>query len=204
MDSIKTIQELIQCYKKLPGIGFKTAERLAYATLNLSEDEKREFISAFEASIHNVKRCEICGSFYEEDDSCPICSDSTRDHSLLLVVADSKDIFSIEKTKGYHGMYFSLNGTLSPLKNKTPEQIGIPQLKHLVESQNIKEVILALPTDLEGETTALYIANLYKHNPNINISKLANGIPIGTNLEYLDNMTLRYSIQGRTIYDKGE
>lgn len=202
METIKTIQELISAYKKLPGIGFKTAERLAHATLDLTNEEREDFINALTDANLNVHKCPNCGSYFEE--ACPVCSDPTRDNSLLLVVSSSKDILSIEKTNGYKGLYFSLKGTLSPLKNKTPDVIGIPQLKEQVAKNNTKEIILALPTDLEGETTALYIANIYKNNSDIHVSKLANGIPIGTNLEYLDNLTISSSIKGRIQLNKGD
>ena len=201
MEAIKTIQDLIECYKKLPGIGFKTAERLAYATLHLTAEDRNRFILALTDANEKVQKCPKCGTFF--DDQCPICSDLNRDHSVLLVVSDSKDILSIEKTNGYHGEYFSLKGTLSPLKNRTPEEIGIPQLKQRVEKEGIKEIILALPTDLEGETTAMYLANIYRVNPNVSITKLANGIPIGTDLEYLDNMTITSSLKGRVNLKKG-
>ena len=202
MENIKTIEELIECYRKLPGIGLKTAERLSYATLNLSMEDREKFIAVLDECNTHVKKCPNCGTFY--DDVCPICSDPTRDRHTLLVVSDSKDILSIEKTNGYDGGYFSLNGTLSPLKNRTPEVIGIPSLKKRVEENQVTEIILALPTDVEGETTALYIANLFKKQPDINVSKLANGIPIGTNLEYLDNMTITSSIKGRIRLNEGE
>ena len=201
MEAIKTIQDLIECYKKLPGIGFKTAERLAYATLHLTAEDRNRFILALTDANATVQKCPKCGTFF--DDQCPICSDLNRDHSVLLVVSDSKDILSIEKTNGYHGEYFSLKGTLSPLKNRTPEEIGIPQLKQRVEKEGIKEIILALPTDLEGETTAMYLANIYRDNPDVSITKLANGIPIGTDLEYLDNMTITSSLKGRVSLKKG-
>ena len=201
MEAIKTIQDLIECYKKLPGIGFKTAERLAYATLHLTAEDRNRFILALTDANEKVQKCPKCGTFF--DDQCPICSDLNRDHSVLLVVSDSKDILSIEKTNGYHGEYFSLKGTLSPLKNRTPEEIGIPQLKQRVEKEGIKEIILALPTDLEGETTAMYLANIYRDNPEVSITKLANGIPIGTDLEYLDNMTITSSLKGRVSLKKG-
>ena len=201
MEAIKTIQDLIECYKKLPGIGFKTAERLAYATLHLTAEDRNRFILALTDANEKVQKCPKCGTFF--DDQCPICSDLNRDHSVLLVVSDSKDILSIEKTNGYHGEYFSLKGTLSPLKNRTPEEIGIPQLKQRVEEEGIKEIILALPTDLEGETTAMYLANIYRDNPDVSITKLANGIPIGTDLEYLDNMTITSSLKGRVSLKKG-
>ena len=201
MEAIKTIQDLIECYKKLPGIGFKTAERLAYATLHLTAEDRNRFILALTDANETVQKCPKCGTFF--DDQCPICSDLNRDHSVLLVVSDSKDILSIEKTNGYHGEYFSLKGTLSPLKNRTPEEVGIPQLKQRVEKEGIKEIILALPTDLEGETTAMYLANIYRDNPDVSITNLANGIPIGTDLEYLDNMTITSSLKGRVSLKKG-
>ena len=201
MEAIKTIQDLIECYKKLPGIGFKTAERLAYATLHLTAEDRNRFILALTDANEKVQKCPKCGTFF--DDQCPICSDLNRDHSVLLVVSDSKDILSIEKTNGYHGEYFSLKGTLSPLKNRTPEEIGIPQLKQRIKKEGIKEIILALPTDLEGETTAMYLANIYRDNPDVSITKLANGIPIGTDLEYLDNMTITSSLKGRVSLKKG-
>ncbi len=203
MEPIKTILDLIECYKKLPGVGIRTAERLAYATLNLSKEEQDAFIKAFEEVETKVKRCPNCGTYY--DDKCPICSDRSRDKSTLLIVKDSKDILSIEKTKGYKGRYFTLKGTLSPLRNLSPDDIGIPELKARVERDHVKEIILALPTDLEGETTTLYIASLYKNDPNRHVSKLANGIPRGTNLEYLDNLTITSSLKGRIqLNDKGE
>ena len=201
METIKTIQDLIECYKKLPGIGFKTAARLAYATLHLTAEDRNRFILALTDANEKVQKCPKCGTFF--DDQCPICSDLNRDHSVLLVVADIKDILASEKTNGYHGEYFSLKGTLSPLKNRTPEEIGIPQLKQRVEKEGIKEIILALPTDLEGETTAMYLANIYRDNPDVSITKLANGIPIGTDLEYLDNMTITSSLKGRVSLKKG-
>lgn len=203
MEQIKTVQDLIECYKKLPGVGYRTAERLAYATLNLSKEDKDAFIEAFEEAETKVKKCPNCGTYYDEE--CPICSDPKRDKTTLLVVKDSKDILSIEKTNGYKGGYFTLKGTLSPLKNRNPEDIGIPELKKRVEEDKVKEIILALPTDLEGETTSFYIASLYKKDPERHVSKLANGIPMGTNLEYLDNLTITSSLKGRIqLNDKGD
>lgn len=202
METIKTIQDLIDSYKKLPGIGYKTAERLAYATLHLTDADRDTFIQALQDASFKVKRCPRCGTFFDEE--CPICSNPNRDHNLLLVVADSKDILSIEKTNGYQGYYFSLKGTLSPLRNKTPESIGINELKQRVKEDHVKEIILALPTDLEGETTTLYIANLYKNSEDVHVSKLANGIPIGTNLEYLDNLTITSSLRARISLNEGE
>ena len=195
MELIETVKELLESYKKLPGIGSKTAERLAYATLRLSKQDREAFISAFNNVDAKVKLCPQCGIYYETN--CPICSDPKRNHSLLLVVSDSKDILSIEKTGVYEGLYFTLKGNLSPLKNKTAKDIGIDILTNRVKNEHINEVILALPTSLEGETTALYIAKSLSSLKGVKVSRLAYGIPIGTNLEYLDEMTISQSLKGR-------
>lgn len=200
METIKTILLLEESFGKLPGIGPKTAERLSYATLRLSEDERKRFIEALEDSMTKVKRCPECGFYFE--DECPICSDKTRDRKTILVVSDSKDVLSIEKTKSYNGLYFCLDALLSPLKNKTPETTGVLRLKEKVLKEGIQEVILALPTDLEGETTRLYISSLFK-GTNVQVSRIAYGIPVGTNLEYLDNMTISQSIQFRIPLKNG-
>lgn len=193
MDQIKTIKDLISSFKLYPSIGSKTAERLAYATLSLSDNERENFINALD-QVSKLKKCPTCGMYI--NDGCPICSDNERDKETILVVADSKDIFSIEKDGIYKGLYFALSGTISPIKNRMPENIGIDQLEKRVIDGNIKEVILALPTDLDGETTALYIEKIF-HDKDVVVSKIANGIPIGTSLEYLDSYTLKSSIQGR-------
>ncbi len=200
MEPIKTILALADAYKKLPGIGPKTAERLAYATLRMSPEDRELFIQAIQDSMDKVKRCPHCGFYFEE--SCPICADPSRDHCQIMVVCDSKDILAIEKAKGYGGIYFVLDGTLSPLRNKTPESIGILRLLKEAEENSASEIILALPTDLDGETTALYIADLFAKK-GIKVTRLAYGIPVGTNLEYLDNLTIAQSIRHRTDMDKG-
>lgn len=194
MEQIQTIKDLIECYKKLPGIGSKTAERLAYATLELSKEDRDKFISALNDSNDKVKRCPDCGIFYMDD--CPICKDPSRNHKVLLVISNSKDIYPIERTKEYNGLYFTLNGTLSALHNRTAESIGLNKLKDRIQKDSIEEIILALPTDLEGETTSLYITNMFKDVP-VKITRLAYGLPVGTNLEYLDNLTISQSLKGR-------
>ncbi len=199
METIKTIEELIESYQKLPGVGPKTAERLAYATMSLSIEEREAFSNALLDSIHKVSKCPDCGTYFE--DKCPICSNPDRDSSLLMVVSDSKDIISIEKSGSYNGLYFTLNGTLSPVKNRTPDSIGIPKLREMVASKEVHEIILALPTDLEGETTSLFIINAFKNKENVTVTRLAHGIPIGTNLEYIDSLTLAQSIKGRVSTD---
>ena len=199
MEQIKVIQQLIQCFRKYPTIGYKTAERLAYATLELTDEEKDIFIQSLTES-KEVKKCPNCGMYYE--DECPICSDTNREQSLLLVVSSSKDILSIEKTEVYHGRYFALNSTLSAIHNRTVESTLVNKLLELIKNDsNIKEVILAIETSLEGEMTSSYIAN-HISNKDIKVSRIAYGIPVGTSLEYLDQMTILQSIKGRTIIKK--
>lgn len=200
MEEIETVRKLLAYYRLLPGIGSKTAERLAYATLELSDGERQAMIDALSEVNTDLKRCPDCGLFYL--DNCPICSDPRRDHQQILLVSSTKDIYAIERTQEFHGTYFTLNGTLSPLRNRTPDVIGIPKLKERVRRDSVHEIILALPTDLEGETTALYVANIYKDNPDVSVSRLAYGLPIGTNLEYLDNMTISQSLKGRVRLNK--
>lgn len=202
MEELKTISALILCYKKLPGIGEKTAERLAYGTLSLTPEDREEFIQALSDSSLKVRPCPDCGLFCE-DGNCPICKDPARNHKEMMIVSNPKDIYTIEKTKGYDGIYFTLSGTLSPLRNRTPERIGISKLREKVEKEGIEELILALPTDLDGETTSLYLANLFK-GTKTKVTRLAYGIPIGTNLEYLDNMTISQSIRGRVDMESSE
>ena len=194
MKEIPTVEELTACFRQLPGIGSKTAERLAYATLNLTSEERAAFERALEDVDKKVHRCPNCGLFYE--DVCPVCSDPSRNPKQVLVVSQSKDIYSIERTKSYHGTYFTLNGTLSMLHNRTPEEIGIPRLIERIERDGVEEVILALPTDLDGETTSLYLQNRLK-GTKTRLTRLAYGIPVGTNLEYLDNQTIAQSLEGR-------
>lgn len=194
MEQIKTIEKLIESYKKLPTIGYKTAERLAYATLNLSQEDVEFFIDSLKASL-NVKKCPNCGVYF--DDKCPICSDKTRDKKTLLVVSNSKDIYAIEKSDVYHGMYFALNGTLSAIHGRTMETTLLNQLfKKVDEQKEIEEIILALETSLEGELTAACIVKHLK-DKKIKITRLAYGIPLGTSIEYIDELTISQSIKGR-------
>ena len=199
MEQLEIIKELIAIYKKFPTIGSKSATRLAYATLNLSKEDRESLISAINFCNTKLKCCETCHTFYE--DKCPICSDQTRDKNKILVVADSKDIYTIENTNSYNGLYFTLSGLLSPLKNQDKDKIGLSKLHSKVISEKIKEVILALPTSFEGENTSFYISHLFKDDDVI-VSRIAYGIPVGTNLEYLDQLTISRSLSGRVKMEK--
>ena len=190
MEPIKSVTDLKRSFQKLPGIGEKTAERLAYASLRFKKEELDEFINALYNVKTNVHPCPNCG-MYIDTPSCPICNDPSRNDDTLLVVSDAKNIISFEKTDTYHGLYFVL-----------PEDIRIPQLLKNIKENNVKEIILALSSTIEGETTALYIAQLLKNSP-IKVTRLAYGLPLGADLEYVDEITISRSLEGRTTL-KGE
>ena len=199
MEKLEIIKQLSSLYKKFPTVGSKSATRLAYATLNLTSDERKQLIEALEYCNVKLSKCPTCGSFFE--DKCPFCSDPNREKDKILVVSDSKDIYSIENTNSYKGLYYTLNGLLSPLKNQDQEKIGINKLYAKVIDEKIKEVILALPTSFEGENTSFYISHLFK-NDKVSVTRIAYGIPVGTNLEYLDQLTISRSLNGRKEMDK--
>ena len=195
MNYPESLNLLIESFKKLPGIGEKTAERLAFAVMNMDEED----IDAFSDSIKDVKtkirKCNVCGNITEED-ICSICKDESRDYTVICVVRDSKDIISFDKTGSYNGKYHVLNGLISPIDGRGPEDINIEKLIERVKKGKIKEVILAISSTLEGETTSLYISKLLEKE-NVSISKIARGIPIGTDMEYLDAMTLSTALMNR-------
>lgn len=194
MEQIEAIKKLTELFSKYPTIGNRSAERLAYATLNLPEAIRDQICEQFQ-KVKSLKRCNTCGMVYE--DKCPICTDQRRDQSKILVVADLKDIYTIDNSGVYDGLYFALRGTISPLKNRLPEKIGIYDLKDRVLQHKINEVILALPTDLDGETTSIYIARIFEKYKDIKVTKMASGIPLGTSLEFLDKYTLTSAIKDR-------
>lgn len=191
----KSIEYLIEEFNKLPGVGRKTAQRFAFFVLEMEKEEVEAFSKALIEVKEKVKKCRICGNF-SEDDICEICSDETRDKSYICVVEDSKDIFAIERAKSYRGLYHVLHGKLAPLDGKGIDEINIRSLIERIGKGEVKELIMALNPDLEGETTAMYIGRLLK-NFDIKVSKIASGIPMGGNLEYADMATLAKSLEGR-------
>ena len=190
-----TIKNLIECYKKLPGIGEKTAERLALATLNINQ----ETLDIFADSIANVKtrikRCKKCNNLSEED-LCEICSDSSRDQKTICVVEEPKNVILFEKVGTYKGTYHVLDGLISPLDGITPDQIKIDMLLERIKKDDIKEVIIAVKPSIEGETTSLYIVKLLE-GKDIVISKIAHGVPLGADMEYIDSLTLEMALEDR-------
>ncbi len=191
-----TIKNLIECYKKLPGIGEKTAERLALATLNID----KEIISLFSQSLVDsqikIRRCEICNNLTETN-VCDICRDKNRIQDVVCVVEDPKNVIALEKIGTFKGKYQVLSGLISPLDGVGPENIKLDLLIHRVKEENIKEIILALKPSIEGETTILYISKILSGS-NIKITKLAHGIPMGADMEYVDLMTLETALDNRT------
>lgn len=190
-----TIRNLIECYKKLPGIGEKTAERLALATLSINQ----ETLDIFADSIANVKkrtkRCKKCNNLSEAD-LCEICSDQSRDQKTICVVEEPKNVILFEKVGTYKGTYHVLDGLISPLDGITPDQIKIDLLLERIKNDNIEEIIIAVKPSIEGETTSLYILKLLE-NKNITVSKIAHGIPLGADMEYIDSLTLEMALEDR-------
>jgi recombination protein RecR len=201
METIDSVKRLKESFKKLPGVGEKTAERMAYATLNFSEKEIQEFIASLDNVLKNVHVCPNCG-IYIDTAFCPICDDVSRDTDVLLVVTEAKSVISFERTGKYHGKYFVLGGSLSPIKGIDPKKIRIPELRQRVIDDNIKEVILACNSTIEGETTSSFIKR-YLDDTDAKVTRLAYGLPVGADLEYVDELTIERSLNARTIY-KGE
>lgn len=192
----KTFNDLIECYKKLPGIGEKNAERLAFATLELDD----EIIEVFSNSIKNIKsktkNCLICNNLSEED-QCTICSDESKNKKIICVVENTKNLVIFEKTGAFNGVYHVLGGLISPLDGINPEDINLEKLFKRVEEEPIEEIILALKPSVEGETTALYIQKKLQ-NKKIKVTKIAYGVPMGTDMEYIDAMTLEIALSNRS------
>lgn len=191
-DSLKV---LIDSFKKLPSIGEKTAERLSFAVMNMSEEDINSFSKAIVDVKIKIKKCSICGNI-TENEICDICSDSSRDSDIICVVEDSKNIISLEKMGSYRGKYHVLNGLISPMDGKGPDDIMLDSLLQRIKKENIKEIIIAVSPTLEGETTSLYISKLLEPFK-ITVSKIAYGIPIGADMEYLDPMTLSMAMSNR-------
>ena len=197
MVTIEPIEKLTTQLSRLPGIGRKSAQRLAYHILDVPEEQARELAESILSARENVHRCPICGT-YTDTMPCAICSDSTRDGSVVCVVCDPKDVTAMEKVREYKGKYHVLQGVLSPMEGIGPNDIRIRELLERIGSENIQEVILATNPDVEGEATASYIARLLKPL-GIKCTRLAHGIPIGGNLEYTDEVTLAKALEGRRL-----
>ena len=189
------LQNIIDFYKKLPGIGDKSAERMALSTLNLSKEEIEKFAKVIIESKEKLGKCKICGHL-TENDTCSICDNDNRNHNLICVIEDYKSVFSFEKVGNFNGVYHVLNGLISPMDGIGPEDINISSLVKRIEGLENPELILALKSSIEGETTTLYIKKIFE-NKNVTISRLSYGIPIGAEIDYLDIITLDKALEDR-------
>lgn len=191
------IAKLIASYMKLPGIGEKTATRLAFYTIGMDEEDVQDFSKALVAVKKDLHYCSICGNI-TEDDPCPICKDQSRDQSTILVVEHSRDVMAMERMNEYHGLYHVLHGTISPSEGTGPMDINIPTLiERLKKHSEVKEVIIATNASMDGETTAQYLAKLLKP-AGIKVTRLAHGLSSGADIDYTDEVTLFKAVQGRT------
>src|SRR5690625_402241 len=189
------ISKLIDSFTKLPGIGPKTAVRLAFFVLNMKEDDVLDFAQALISAKRELTHCDVCGNITDQE-RCSICQDQSRDQSVICVVQDPKDVIAMEKMREFNGQYHILNGAISPIDGIGPEDINVPSLLDRLKDEQVKELILATNPNVEGEATAMYISRLIKPS-GIKITRIAHGLPMGGDLEYADEVTLSKALEGR-------
>ncbi|MGM9537557.1 MAG: recombination mediator RecR [Candidatus Onthomonas sp.] len=190
------LEKLVEQFNRLPGIGAKSAQRLAFYVLDLPQEEAEAFAQAILEAKHAITCCPVCQNLTEGEGPCALCSSYKRDQSLVCVVADPKDVIAMERSGEYNGVYHVLHGVLSPMNHVGPDDLRIRQLVERVASGEVQEVIMATNPDTEGETTAMYISRLLRPF-DIKITRLAYGIPVGSHLEYADDATLARALEGR-------
>ena len=195
MAEIEAIARLVNQLSKLPGVGRKTAQRLAYHIIALPEDQVRELAVAIFNGKKQIHFCPICGN-YTDTDPCAICADSSRRKDIVCVVRDPRDVNALERMREYDGLYHVLHGVISPMDGVGPDDIRIRELMTRLASGEIREVVLATNPDVEGEATAAYISRLFKPM-GVKVTRIAHGVPIGGELEYTDEVTLLRAFQGR-------
>ena len=191
----RVLSDLINSFKKLPGVGEKSAERLALSILDFSEEEVKNFANDLVNSRKNLHQCEVCGHL-TENDKCDICCDDSRNHNIICVLEDYKSVFAFERAGNYNGVYHVLNGLISPIDGINPEDINIASLVSRVEKLEKPEIIIALKSTIEGETTTLYLKKIFE-DKDVEISRLSYGIPMGTEIDYLDEITLDRALSDR-------
>jgi len=198
MTELKSLKRLITEFSKLPWIGEKTAQRLAYFILKKGESFSAPFTEAVQNISKQIKSCTKCFSFTETEGLCEICSDSRRDQSMICVVEEPFDILKIESSQSYQGLYHVLHGSIAPLEGVSPEHLKIKELMERIDrsEKGIREVILAFDADIEGDTTALYLTKLL-HQRHVKTSRLAYGVPFGSDIDYIDKRTLGKAIENR-------
>ena len=193
--SVVTLQRLIEQFERMPGIGHKSAQRLAFHVLNMKKEEAEAFSKAILEAHEKIKKCSCCCNLAEEE-QCPICKSSRRDESVVCVVEDPRDVMAFERTHEFEGTYHVLHGVISPMNGIGPEDITIKELLSRMGDGKIQEVIMATNPTVEGEATAMYISRLLKPM-GVSVSRLAYGVPVGADLEYADEVTLTRALEGR-------
>ncbi len=193
---VAALDKLIEQWERLPGIGHKTAVRLAFSVLSMPEEEANRFVGAIVDARKNIHECEICCNL-TDGEQCSVCSAVNRDESVICVVEEPQDVLAFERTREYQGVYHVLHGTISPMDGVGPDQLRIKQLLSRVANTDVTEVIMATNPTVEGEATAMYLSRLLKPFE-IKVTRLAYGIPVGGDLEYADEVTLRRSLEGRS------
>ena len=191
------LQNLIEQFERMQGIGHKTAQRMAFYVLDLSNEDAKRFAQAITDAHTKIRQCKICCDL-ADDELCPICKSETRDKSVICVVEDPRDVAAIERTHEYNGTYHVLHGAISPMNNIGPDQIKIKELLARLNDGVVEEVIMATNPTVEGEATAMYIGRLLKPM-GITVSRLAYGVPVGADLEYADEVTLSRALEGRSL-----
>jgi len=194
----RPMQDLIRQFSKMPGVGPKSAERLAFYVLRSPNEDMAQLLKAVTEVKRSIQFCKICNNL-SENEHCQICQDPARDKHALCVVEEPNDIIAIEKTRQFHGRYFCLLGALSPLDGIGPEELKIKDLINRIKKENIREVIVATDSDDEGDTTALYLARVIKPL-GAKITRIGHGIPVGSDLEYMDQATLIKALEGRRAF----
>ena len=189
------VNNLIEELRRLPGIGGKSAQRLAFHIINMPKDQVKKLSDTIISAKENVHYCKECCTLTDQE-ICPICASDERDHSTIMVVEDTRDLLAYEKTEKYNGVYHVLHGAISPMLGIGPDDIRLKELMARLQG-NVKELIIATNSNLEGETTAMYISKLVKPT-GIKVSKIASGVPVGGDLEYIDEVTLLRALEGRT------
>nr|WP_314315165.1 recombination mediator RecR [Kocuria rhizophila] len=191
------VQDLIDELGRLPGVGPKSAQRIAFHLLDADKDEVQQLVDAISTVKTSVSFCVICGNVTEQEE-CAICRDARRDRSVICVVEESKDVMAIERTRSYRGLYHVLGGAISPLQGVGPDQLRIRELMARLSDETVQEIVLATDPNLEGEATATYLSRLLK-TLGIRVTRLASGLPVGGDLEYADEVTLGRAFEGRTV-----
>lgn len=195
MKELKSVTKLIEAFSRLPGVGHKSAEKMAYSVLEMDDEDVEMFSDALVELKRNVHKCPICGA-YTENELCEICADESRDKSKIIVVSYPKDVLSFEKLNVYDGTYHVLGGVLSAVNGVGIDDLDIASLQKRIKENNVNEVIIATNPTTEGETTALYLARILEKE-HISVTRLAYGLPMGGHLEYADSLTLSKALEGR-------